>query len=59
MHGVPASPWRIVAWTSMAWLAVLGLTVAGLLSVLERQDRQLERLQQQQRNAVSAERQGR
>ena len=50
------SPWRIVAWTSMAWLAVLGLTVAGLLSVLERQDRQLERLQQQQRNAVSAER---
>ena len=50
------SPWRIVAWTSMAWLAVLALTVAGLLSVLERQDRQLERLQQQQRNAVSAER---
>ena len=58
VHGVPASPWRIVTWTSAAWLAMLGLTVAGLLSVLERQDRQLELLQQQ-RNAVSAERQGR
>ncbi len=38
------NPWRLVAWTSLAWLAVLGLTVAGLLSVLERQDRKLELL---------------
>jgi len=39
-----ANPWCLAAWTSLAWMAVLGITVVSFLSVLERQDRKLERL---------------
>jgi hypothetical protein len=44
IHRQGTTIWRVVAYTSMAWLAILGITTAGLLSVLERQDRKLELL---------------
>ena len=50
---VGVNPWQLVAWTSLAWLVVLGITVAGLLAVMERQDRKLELLLQRTAPAES------
>jgi hypothetical protein len=52
--GRTTNPWKVVAWTSLAWMVVLGITAAGFLAVLERQDRQLELLQQRTAPAFQA-----
>jgi hypothetical protein len=41
------SAWALIGWTSLAWLTLLGITVAGFWGALERQERKLDRLQQQ------------